>query len=91
MDTRYTVILIEIKERSIVNIKKEKRIIFIVAEFHIKLNIYNHVRNFLLIELLFNFEIVVFVLRFKYDSEKIIQIKFYKYFVRKLSDISVFI
>jgi hypothetical protein len=62
MDARYTVVLIKIKECGIVNIKKKKRIIFIVAEFHMKLGVYIHVRNFLLIELLFNFEIVTFVL-----------------------------
>jgi hypothetical protein len=91
MDTRYAVILIEIKERDIANIKKKKCIIFIVTEFHMKLSVYNHVRNFLLIELSFNFEIVIFVFRIKYDFERIIQIKFYKYFVRRLFGISVFI
>jgi hypothetical protein len=72
IDIRYAVALMEIKEHDIVNIEKEKRIIFIVAEFHIKLSVYSHVRNFLLIELLFNLEIVIFVLRIKYDFEKII-------------------
>jgi hypothetical protein len=91
MDIRYAVILMEIKKCSIVNIKKERRIIFIVTKFHIKLNVYSYVRNFLLIEFSFNFEIVIFVFRVRYDSEKIIQIKFYKYFVRKLSDINIFI
>jgi hypothetical protein len=72
MNTRYAIALMKIKERDIVNIEGKKRIIFIVAEFHIKLNVYNHVRNFLLIKFPFNLEIVVFVLRIKYDSEKII-------------------
>jgi hypothetical protein len=72
MDARYAVALIKIKKRGIANIEKEKYITFIVAEFHMKLNVYNHVRNFLLIELSFNFEIVVFVLRIRYDFEKII-------------------
>jgi hypothetical protein len=89
MDIRYAVALIKIKKRDIANIKKEKRIIFIVAEFYIKLNIYNHVRNFLLIKFPFNFEIVIFVLRIRYNFKKIIQIKFHKYFVKRLSGISV--
>jgi hypothetical protein len=72
MDTRYAVVLIKIKKRSVANIKKERRIILIVAEFYIKLSVYSHVRNFLLIELLFNFEIIIFVLRVRYDSERII-------------------
>jgi hypothetical protein len=72
MNTRYTVALMKVKERNIVSIEKEKRIIFIVAEFHMKLNIYSHVRNFLLIEFSFNFEIIVFVFRVRYDSEKVI-------------------
>jgi hypothetical protein len=72
MDARYAIALIKIKERGVANIKKERRIIFIVAEFHIKLSVCSHVRNFLLIEFLFSFEIVVFVLRIRYDSEKII-------------------
>jgi hypothetical protein len=72
MDIRYTVTLIKIKKRNIANIKKKRRIIFIVAEFHIKLNVCNHVRNFLLIKFPFNFEIIIFVLRVKYDFEKII-------------------
>jgi hypothetical protein len=72
MNIRYAVILMEIKERGIANIEKEKRIILIVAEFYMKLNIYNYVRNFLLIEFPFYLEIVVFVLRIKYDSEKLI-------------------
>jgi hypothetical protein len=79
----------EIKERGIANIEKEKRITLIVAEFYIKLNVCRHIRNFLLIELPFNFEIVAFVLRIKYDSEKIIQIESYKHFVRRLSDTNV--
>jgi hypothetical protein len=91
MDIRYAVILMKIKKYNIANIKKKRRITFIVTEFYVKLNIYSHVRNFLLIKLSFNFEIVIFVLRIRYDSERIIQIKFYKYFVRKLSDISVLI
>jgi hypothetical protein len=91
MDVRYAVILMKIKKRSIANIKKERRMIFIVTEFHMKLNVYNYVRNFLLIEFSFNLEIVVFVFRVKYDSERVIQIKFYKYFVKRLTDISVFI
>jgi hypothetical protein len=61
MNARYAIVLIKIKERGIVNIKKERRMIFIVAEFHIKLGVYSHVRNFLLIELLFNLEIVFFL------------------------------
>jgi hypothetical protein len=61
MDARYTVVLMEIKERGIVSIKKKKRIALIVAEFHIKLDVYNYVRNFLLIKFSFNLEIVVFV------------------------------
>jgi hypothetical protein len=72
MDIRYAVALIEIKKRDIANIKKKRRIILIVTEFHIKLNVYNYVRNFLLIEFPFNFEIVVFVFRIRYDSERII-------------------
>jgi hypothetical protein len=72
MDIRYAVALMEIKKRDISNIKKEKRIIFIVAEFYVKLSVYSHVRNFLLIEFPFNLEIVIFVLRIKYDSERII-------------------
>jgi hypothetical protein len=91
MDTRYAVALMEVKKRGIVNIKKERRIIFIVAEFYMKLSVYRHVRNFLLIEFSFNFEIVIFVFRIRYDFERIIQIEFYKYFVRKLSGISVLI
>jgi hypothetical protein len=61
MDARYAVILIEIKERDIANIEKERYMIFIVAEFHMKLNVYSYVRSFLLIKLSFSFEIVVFV------------------------------
>jgi hypothetical protein len=53
-------------------IKKEKHMIFIVTEFYMKLGVYSHVRNLLLIKFLFNFEIVVFVLRIRYDSERII-------------------
>jgi hypothetical protein len=37
-----------------------------------KLDVYIHVRNFLLIKFSFNFEIVIFVFRIGYDSEKII-------------------
>jgi hypothetical protein len=72
MNIRYTVILIEIKKRGIVNIKKGKYIIFIVAEFHIKLGVYSYIRNFLLIELPVNFEIVIFVFRVRYDFKRII-------------------
>jgi hypothetical protein len=72
MDTRNTIALIKIKKRNIANIKKKRRIIFIVTEFHIKLNVYNHIRNFLLIKLPFNLIIVAFVLRIKYNSEKFI-------------------
>jgi hypothetical protein len=61
MNARYTVVLMEIKERGIANIKKKKHIIFIVAEFYIQLNVYIHVRNFLLIKFPFNLEIVAFV------------------------------
>jgi hypothetical protein len=72
IDIRYAVVLIEIKKRDIVSIEKEKCIILIITEFYMKLNVYNYVRNFLLIEFSFNFEIIIFVLRIKYDSEKII-------------------
>jgi hypothetical protein len=72
MDIRYAVVLIEIKKCDIVSIKKKRRIILIVAEFYMKLNIYSHVRNFLLIEFSFNLEIVVFVLRIRYEFKKII-------------------
>jgi hypothetical protein len=72
MDIRYAVILIKIKKRGIANIEKERRMIFIVTEFYMKLSVCSHVRNFLLIKFLFNFEIVIFVLRIKYDSERII-------------------
>jgi hypothetical protein len=72
MNTRYAITLIEIKKCDIVSIKKKKRIILIVAEFHIKLNVCNHVRNFLLIEFSFNFEIIVFVFRVRYNIEKVI-------------------
>jgi hypothetical protein len=72
IDIRYAITLIEIKKSDIVNIEKKKRIILIVTEFYMKLNVYNHVRNFLLIEFSFNLEIVVFVFRIKYNSEKII-------------------
>jgi hypothetical protein len=91
MNTRYAVALIEIKERGIASIKKKKYIIFIVTEFYIKLYIFIHIRSFLLIKLPFSFEIVVFILQIRYDFKKIIQIKFHKYFVRKLTDINVFI
>jgi hypothetical protein len=70
MDTRYTVVLMKIKKRNVANIEKERRIIFIVAEFYMKLNVCSHVRNFLLIEFPFNFEIIIFVLRVKYNSER---------------------
>jgi hypothetical protein len=72
MDIRYAIILMKIKERDIANIEKERRIIFIIAEFYMKLSVYSHVRNFLLIKFSFNFEIVIFVLRIRYDFEKII-------------------
>jgi hypothetical protein len=72
MNTRYAIILMEVKERGIASIKKEKFIIFIVAKFHVKLSVYNHVRNFLLIELSFNLEIVVFMFWIRYDFERII-------------------
>jgi hypothetical protein len=72
MDIRYTVILIEIKERDIANIEKKKRIILIVAGFHIKLSVCNYIRIFLLIEFPFSFEIVAFVLRIRHDFKKII-------------------
>jgi hypothetical protein len=72
MDIRYAVALMEIKERDIANIKKKKRMTFIATEFHIKLDVYNYVRNFLLIKLSFNFEIVIFVLRIGHDSKKFI-------------------
>jgi hypothetical protein len=39
----------EIKKYDISNIKKEKRITFIITEFYMKLSVCNHVRNFLLI------------------------------------------
>jgi hypothetical protein len=68
---------------------EERRITLIIAEFYMKLDIYIHIRNFLLIELPFNLEIIVFVLRIRYDSEKIIQIKFHKHFVKKLTDTSI--
>jgi hypothetical protein len=89
MDTQYAIALIEIKKRGIANIEKERRIIFIVTKFYMKLSVYNYVRNFLLIKLSFNLEIVAFVIRIRYDSEKIIQIKFHKHFVRRLSDTNV--
>jgi hypothetical protein len=72
MDIRYTIALIKIKKHNIANIKKKRRIIFIVTEFHIKLSVCNHVRNFLLIEFPFNLEIIVFVFRIRYDFERII-------------------
>jgi hypothetical protein len=72
MDARYAVALMKIKKCDVANIEKKRRIIFIVTEFYMKLNIYNHVRSFLLIELLFNLKIVAFVLRIRYDFEKII-------------------
>jgi hypothetical protein len=72
MDARYTVILIEIKKRGVAIIEKEKRMILIVTEFYMKLDIYNHIRNFLLIEFSFNFEIVAFVFRVRYDFKRII-------------------
>jgi hypothetical protein len=72
MNIRYAIILMEIKKCGIANIEKKKRIILIVTEFYIKLSVYSHVRNFLLIEFPFNFEIVIFVFRIRYDSERII-------------------
>jgi hypothetical protein len=48
----------EIKKCGIVNIEKKKRMIFIVAEFYIKLSVFHYVRNFLLIKFPFNFEII---------------------------------
>jgi hypothetical protein len=72
MDARYAIALMKIKEHGIVSIEKERRIIFIVAEFHMKLSVYNYVRNFLLIKFSFSFEIVVFVVRVRYDFERII-------------------
>jgi hypothetical protein len=72
MDVRYAVAFMEIKKHDIANIEKKRRIIFIVAEFYIKLSVYNYIRNFLLIEFSFNFEIVIFVFRIRYDFEKII-------------------
>jgi hypothetical protein len=72
MDARYAVALIEIKKRGIANIEKERRITLIVTEFNVKLSVYSHVRNFLLIKFPFSLEIVVFVIRVRYDSEKII-------------------
>jgi hypothetical protein len=63
MNARYAVALIEIKKRGIANIEKKKRMALIVAEFHMKLGVCSHVRNFLLIKLPFNLEIVAFVLR----------------------------
>jgi hypothetical protein len=72
MDVRYAVVLMEIKERGVVSIEKERRMILIVAEFHVKLSVCSHVRSFLLIKLPFNLEIVVFVFRVRYDSERII-------------------
>jgi hypothetical protein len=72
MNIRYTVTLIKIKKCNIANIEKKRRIIFIVTEFYIKLSVYRHVRNFLLIKFPFNLEIIIFVLRIRYDSERII-------------------
>jgi hypothetical protein len=72
MDARYTIVLMKVKKHSIASIKKERRIILIVAEFYMKLSVYNYVRNFLLIEFSFNFEIIVFVFRVRYDFERII-------------------
>jgi hypothetical protein len=72
MDARYAVVLMEIKERGVASIEKERRITLIVAEFHVKLSVCSHVRSFLLIKFSFNFKIVVFVFRVRYDSEKII-------------------
>jgi hypothetical protein len=66
INIRYIIILIKIKERDIANIKKKKRIIFIVTEFHMKLGVYNHIRNFLLIKFLFNLKILIFVFRHAY-------------------------
>jgi hypothetical protein len=61
MDARYAVALMEIKERGVVSIEKERRMTLIVAEFHMKLGVYSHVRSFLLIELPFSLEIVSFL------------------------------
>jgi hypothetical protein len=72
INARYAVILMKIKKRSVANIKEERRIVLIVAEFYIKLSVYSYVRSFLLIKLSFDFEIIVFVLRIRYDFEKII-------------------
>jgi hypothetical protein len=62
IDARYAVALMEIKERGVASIKKKRRIALIVAEFYMKLGVYSYVRSFLLIELPFSLEIVVFVL-----------------------------
>jgi hypothetical protein len=72
MNARYAITLIEIKECDITNIEKKKRIILIVAEFHMKLGVYNYIQSFLLIEFPFNLEIIIFVLRIKYNSKRII-------------------
>jgi hypothetical protein len=72
IDIRYAVILMKIKKRSVANIEKERRIILIVAEFHIKLIVCNYIRNFLLIKFPFILEIIIFVLRIRYDFERII-------------------
>jgi hypothetical protein len=72
MNARYTIILMKIKERGIVNIEKERRMILIVTEFYIKLGVYNNVRNFLLIEFPFNLEIMAFVLRVRYNFKRVI-------------------
>jgi hypothetical protein len=72
MDIRYAITLMKIKKCSIANIEKKKRIILIVTEFYMKLNVCNLVRNFLLIKFLFNFEIIIFILRIRYDFERII-------------------
>jgi hypothetical protein len=72
LDARYAIILMEIKECGVASIEKERYMIFIIAEFYMKLSVYSYVLNFLLIEFPFNLEIVIFVLRFRYDFEKII-------------------
>jgi hypothetical protein len=72
INARYAVTLIKIKKYNIANIEKKKYIIFIIMKFYMKLNVCNHVRNFLLIEFSFNFKIVIFVLRIRYDFERII-------------------
>jgi hypothetical protein len=72
MDARYTVALMEVKKRAVASIEKERRMAFIVAEFYVKLSVCSHVRSFLLIELPFSLEIVVFVRRVRYDFKRVI-------------------